>query len=40
MFGSEQMRRPEMSGKAIEAIEMADFLTAARIRQPAPVAQK
>jgi predicted TIM-barrel fold metal-dependent hydrolase len=28
MFGSDQMRWPEMIGKAIEAIEAADFLTA------------
>ncbi|HEY0731228.1 MAG TPA: amidohydrolase family protein, partial [Chitinophagaceae bacterium] len=27
MFGSDQMRWPEMIGKAIEAIEEADFLT-------------
>lgn len=27
MFGSDQMRWPEMIGKGIEAIEEADFLT-------------
>jgi len=32
MFGSDQMRWPEMIGKAIEAIEAADFLTAEQKR--------
>ena len=32
MFGSDQMRWPEMIGKAIEAIETADFLTAEQKR--------
>jgi len=32
MFGSDQMRWPEMIGKAIEAIESADFLTAEQKR--------
>jgi hypothetical protein len=32
MFGSDQMLWPEMIGKAIEAIEAADFLTAEQKR--------
>jgi predicted TIM-barrel fold metal-dependent hydrolase len=32
MFGSDQMRWPEMIGEGIEAIEEADFLTAEQKR--------